>query len=68
MTTSNAKLGAMPRPMLFEQGVQGGTQQPKMLASLMAEAEKYPMPTEEEMAEADRIIAEAFAPYIRDFC
>ena len=52
--------------MLFEQGVQGGTQQPKMLASLMAEAEKYPMPTEEEMAEADRNIAEAFAPYIRE--
>ena len=31
-----------------------------MFDSLMAEAELYPEPTAEEIAEADRILAEAF--------
>jgi hypothetical protein len=37
-----------------------------MFASLMREAENYPEPTAEEIAEADRIIAEAMAPYITE--
>lgn len=36
-----------------------------MFASLLKEAEEYEMPTDEEIAEADRILAEAFAPYER---
>jgi hypothetical protein len=34
-----------------------------MFASSLKEAEEYEMPTDEELAEADRILAEAFAPY-----
>ena len=38
-------------------------QSSKMFAGLMAEVENDPMPTPEEIAEADRILAEALAPY-----
>ena len=34
-----------------------------MFASSLKEAEEHEMPTDEELAEADRILAEAFAPY-----
>ncbi len=34
-----------------------------MFSSLLKEAEQYPEPTPEEIAEADRILAEALAPY-----
>lgn len=34
-----------------------------MFARLMAEADLYPEPTPEEIAEADRVLAEALAPY-----
>ena len=46
------------------QTVQADTQQPKMLENLLAQAELLPDPTPEELAEADRILAEAFAPYV----
>ena len=46
------------------QAVQADTQQPKMLGNLLAQAELLPDPTPEELAEADRILAEAFAPYV----
>ena len=46
--------------------MQSDTQRPtSMFASLMKEAESMPEPTAEEIAEADRIFAEAFAPYER---
>ncbi len=46
--------------------MQSDTPKPtSMFASLMKEAESMPEPTEEEIAEADRILAEAFAPYER---
>ena len=35
-----------------------------MFAASLKEAEKYEMPTDEEIAEADCILAEAFAPYV----
>lgn len=48
------------------ESVQSDTQQStSMFASLMKEAESMPEPTAEEIAEADRIFAEAFAPYER---
>ena len=46
------------------QTVQADTQQSKMLGNLLAQAELLPDPTPEELAEADRILAEAFAPYV----
>ena len=46
------------------QTVQADTQQSKMLENLLAQAELLPDPTPEELAEADRILAEAFAPYV----
>lgn len=35
-----------------------------MFTASLKEAEKYEMPTDEEIAEADRILAEAYAPYV----
>ena len=43
---------------------QSETHPPKLLANLLSQAELLPDPTEEELAEADRILAEAFAPYV----
>ncbi len=46
------------------EAMQADTQSPKLLANLLAQAELLPDPTPEELAEADRILAEAFAPYV----
>ena len=46
--------------MPIERAEQSGT---RPLANLLALAENLPDPTPEELAEADRILAEAFAPY-----
>jgi hypothetical protein len=43
---------------------QADASQNKMLGNLLAQAELLPDPTPEELAEADRIFAEAFAPYV----
>ena len=49
---------------LQNEAVQSDTsQQTTMFAALMKEAESISEPTTEEIAEADRILAEAFAPY-----
>lgn len=66
MTTFNEELGVTPTIASSSEAAQGGTQRPKLFAALMAEAEKYPEPTAEEIAEADRILAEALAPYERE--
>lgn len=64
MTTFNNNLNVAPSAPTTTEGTRGTTQ-PEMFASLLAEAEKYPEPTPEEIAEADRILAEALAPYER---
>lgn len=46
------------------EAVQSDTPRPKPLANLLAQADNLPDPTPEELAEADRILAEAFAPYV----
>ena len=43
---------------------QKDTTRPGYLSNLLAQAEHLPDPTPEELAEADRILAEAFAPYV----
>ena len=48
----------------YTEASQSDTQSPKPLANLLAQAELLPDPTPEELAEADRILAEAFAPYV----
>ena len=48
----------------YSEAVQSDTQAQKPLANLLAQAELLPDPTPEELAEADRIFAEAFAPYV----
>ena len=60
--TFNEELSVSPStPICKAQGVD--TQSKKMFAALEEEAAKYPEPTPEEIAEADRILAEALAPY-----
>ncbi|MBR2325757.1 MAG: AAA family ATPase [Alistipes sp.] len=51
----------------LNQGTEQSKEQPfnGMFAASLKEAEHYEMPTDEEIAEADRILAEAFAPYER---
>lgn len=43
---------------------QRDTTSPNYLANLLSQVENDPDPTPEELAEADRILAEAFAPYV----
>ena len=62
MSTFNQMNVSPAAPM--GQTVQADTQQPKLLENLLAQAELLPDPTPEELAEADRILAEAFAPYV----
>ena len=62
MTTFNQMNVSPAAPI--GQSVQADTHQPKMLANLLAQAENLPDPTPEELEEADRILAEAFAPYV----
>ena len=66
MTTLNTELGAMPTPTLFKEKTETKPYRSKSLAEMLAEAEHLPDPTPEEIAEADRIIEEAFAPYVRE--
>ena len=51
---------AMPQ----NEATQSDTQTLKPFANLLAQAENMPMPTPEEIEEADRILAEAYAPYV----
>lgn len=62
MMTFNETLNAAPA-ISAPTTQEAETQRRPLLAALMAEAENYPDPTPEEIAEADRIIAEALAPY-----
>ena len=62
MTTFNKMNVSTATPQV--EAVQSDTQTQKPLANLLAQAELLPDPTPEELAEADRILAEAFAPYV----
>lgn len=62
MTTFNSMNVSTAVPTT--EATQSDTQSPKLLANLLAQAELLPDPTPEELAEADRILAEAFAPYV----
>ena len=63
MITTNEPLGVRTPSVPSSEGTQGHLPTTKMFAGLMAEAENFPEPTPEEIAEADRILAEALAPY-----
>ena len=63
MSTFNTMNVSTAVPTTSE-AMQTDTQSPKALSNLLAQAELLPDPTEEELAEADRILAEAFAPYV----
>ena len=63
MSTFNAMNVSTAAP--YTEATQSDTQAQKPLANLLAQAELLPDPTPEELAEADRIFAEAFAPYVR---
>ncbi len=63
MNTTNELLGVSPLPMPSANGAREALPSSKMFASLMSEAEMLSEPTPEEIAEADRILAEALAPY-----
>ena len=63
MTTFNSMNVSTATPN--SEAMQSDTQRPKPLANLLAQADNMPDPTPEELAEADRILAEAFAPYVR---
>ena len=63
MFTTDSQSGVSTPCAPIQNGAQVDTPKPKMFASLMAEAEMLPEPTPEEIAEADRILAEALAPY-----
>lgn len=63
MSTFNTMNVSTAVPTTSE-AMQLDTQTPKALSNLLAQAELLPDPTEEELAEADRILAEAFAPYV----
>ena len=62
MTTFNEMNVSTAAP--YTEATQSDTQAQKPLANLLAQAELLPDPTPEELAEADRIFAEAFAPYV----
>ena len=62
MSTFNAMNVSTAAP--YTEATQSDTQAQKPLANLLAQAELLPDPTPEELAEADRIFAEAFAPYV----
>lgn len=63
MEVFNESLGISPPSAPHTEAVQEGKKPTQIFASMLAEAEKYPDPTPEEIAEADRILAEALAPY-----
>ena len=63
MNTTNELLGVSPPSMPSANGAGEALPSSKMFASLMSEAEMLSEPTPEEIAEADRILAEALAPY-----
>lgn len=63
MNTTNELLGVSPPSMPSANGAREVLPSSKMFASLMSEAEMLSEPTPEEIAEADRILAEALAPY-----
>ena len=63
MNTTNELLGVSPPSMPSANGAREALPSSKMFASLMSEAEMLSEPTPEEIAEADRILAEALAPY-----
>ena len=63
MTSSNYQLGVGTPSVSSSNATVGSAAHPQMFASLMREAEFMGEPTPEELAEADRIINEAFAPY-----
>ena len=63
MTSSNEQLGVGTPSVSSSNATTGSAIHPQMFASLLREAEFMGEPTPEEMAEADRIINEAMAPY-----
>ena len=63
MTSSNEQLGVGTPSVSSSNATTGSAIHPQMFASLLREAEFMDEPTPEEMAEADRIINEAMAPY-----
>lgn len=54
----------VPTAALEENVQQKGATSPNYLNHLLSQVENDPNPTPEELAEADRILAEAFAPYV----
>lgn len=64
MTTTNYQLGVVAPSVSSSNATSVGTAPPQMFASLMREAEMLSEPTPEEIAEADRILNEALAPYV----
>ena len=63
MTSSNEQLGVGTPSVSSSNATTGSAIHPQMFASLLREAEFMDEPTPEELAEADRIINEAMAPY-----
>lgn len=63
MTSSNEQLGVGTPSVSSSNATTGSVIHPQMFASLLREAEFMDEPTPEEIAEADRIINEAMAPY-----
>ena len=65
MTLSNEQLGVGTPSVSSSNATTDSAIHPQMFASLMREADSLPEPTPEEVAEADRIINEAMAPYVK---
>ena len=66
MTTSNEEMGVGTPSVSSSNATQSSDFHTPMFAALMREAELYPEPTPEEIAEADRILGEAMAPYVAE--